>query len=246
MERDWTGWDSHLAHPDAPMGAGGPGSFSRFPLGEESKHLPNPWSPRGRGSVALDQSDTPPPNLPPATQPRVVGTFKRASNAVYDVEVKAEVIADARALRSHTDFTQVDFYAPGTETNPNGRIVSFDGKFVWKGTITIQTVFGDDPKTLACYGRGTTAADIRNGDVTLGFHEHCHQDAFIRYLNKHRLPNPPQMRVGMKLVTYEANYNAFEAAIKQYWNNMRTISNSEVDDVGYTLAEYRKYGCYRR
>jgi hypothetical protein len=243
---DWTGWDSHVAHPDAPLGGGGPGNVSRFPQGRESRDLPDPWSPGGRGTVELAQADAPrPPNLPPATEPRVVGTFRSASSAFYDVAVTAEVVADGHGLPTRTTFSQVDYSMPGTEATPKGRILSFDGKFTWKGAITIKTYFGDLPRTLACYGRGTTAQDIRNGDITLGFHEHCHQNAFIRYLQQHPLPSPPPMAINMKLAAYEAGCSAFEAAIQRYWENMTSVSNAEVDDVGYTLAQSERDGCYR-
>jgi hypothetical protein len=59
-------------------------------------------------------------------------------------------------------------------------------KFVWKGEITIQTIFlnnalpTDQPSS---YGRGT-GDDVLNGNVTLGFHEWCHQNDAAAYIAK--------------------------------------------------------------
>lgn len=53
----WVGWSGHVAHPDAPLGGGGPGRFSRSgPLGTNphSVDLPHPQSPCGRHTLVPD------------------------------------------------------------------------------------------------------------------------------------------------------------------------------------------------
>lgn len=53
----WVGWSGHVAHPDAPLGGGGPGRFARSgPLGTDahSAELPHPQSPSGHHMLAPD------------------------------------------------------------------------------------------------------------------------------------------------------------------------------------------------
>ena len=81
----------------------------------------------------------------------------------------------------------------------DGKIVRFKGKFVWRGTIEIQTLYarGVKPDAFSCYGRGTTLGDVRAGNVTLAFHESCHRNDFIAFLKSRPLPEPPNLAVGM-------------------------------------------------
>src|SRR5207249_4387630 len=79
-------------------------------------------------------------------------------------------------------------------------IASLEGKFEVKGAITIQTAYGPGakPNDTSGYGRGTTDADLANGDVTLGFHESCHRADFLAYAHAHPLPEFT-VTVGMKV-----------------------------------------------
>lgn len=120
--------------------------------------------------------------------------------SLFDVEVDAAVISDATWAESGTSFSTEKWIGARAVSPRKQRTVEhFDTKFVWKMTIAIQTVYVDpkDASRVSCYGRGTTDADVRNRNVTLGFHESCHRADFVTYLTTHPLPALPKLQVGM-------------------------------------------------
>ncbi len=215
----WTGWSQLVAHPSAPLGAGGPGNFSPpIPMNaEDGSDLPSPWRP---GPLGLDDAvaiptDTPTPaNAPPATNPQSLGVVKQVQNELADYKIEAEIVADGAggvATGANTSFTRVASSSPSYDA-VDGKISKFKGKFTFNGKITIQTNYASDSNasTLSCYGRGTTDADVKNRDITLGFHESCHRADYQAYLNANALPDPPAMSIGMKATSdYDAAAAAF-------------------------------------
>jgi hypothetical protein len=251
--REWVGWTDRVAHPDAPAGAGGPGSFSRMPLvdANEVSDLPSPWQPGPTGPEPLDTPATgpKPPNLPPATNPRSLGVVKEVQNDMVDYKIEAEIVADASGgvtTGANTEFTKVASTAPSYGAE-NGKITKFNGKFTFKGTIQIRTTYAADSnaKTLSCYGRGTTDTDVKNRDITLGFHESCHRADYEAYLKANALPDPPTMTIGMKATDYDAAAAAFAKALTKYWADMTADSVKKTDEVGFTLSKANKSNsCY--
>jgi len=249
----WVGWARLVAHPAAPLGAGGPGNFApAAPLNSaEGSDLPSPWQPGPLGTDPITiPLDTPKPaNAPPATNPKSLGVQKEVQNDLTDYKIDAEIVADGSGgvtTGAKTSFKRVASSSPGYESQ-GGKITKFNGKFTFKGTITIQTNYAADSNasTLSCYGRGTTDADVKNRDITLGFHESCHRADYQDYLKNHALPDPPAMSVGMKATDYDTAAAAFSAALTKYYNDMDADSVQKTDEVGFTLSQSNKTNsCY--
>jgi hypothetical protein len=251
--REWVGWTDLVAHPNARAGAGGPGTFSRMPLvgNEEESDLGSPWQPGPIGAEPLDKSDSAPKaeNLPPDTNPRSLGIIKEVQSGTVDYKIEAEIVADGSTgvtTGANTEFTHVASTAPSYESQ-NDKITKFSGKFTFTGKIQIQTSYAADStaKTVSCYGRGTTATDVKSGDITLGFHESCHRADYEAYLKAHALPDPPTMTIGMKPADYDAAADAVVKAINKYWADMKADSIKKTDEVGFTLSKANKTNsCY--
>lgn len=124
------------------------------------------------------------------------------------------------------------------------KILSFDGKFAWRDTITIQTSYASNasPIAVSCYGRGTTDEDVRSRDVTLGFHENCHQNDYVRYLRSHALPDPPQLALGMSESDYKKALAAFDKSLRAYFKAMERDSETQTDEVGYRKSTRKRTG----
>ena len=251
----WSGWAQLVAHPSAPLGSGGPGNFSPpIPMNaDDGSDLPSPWRP---GPLGLDDpvaipTDTPTPaNAPPATNPQSLGVVKQVQNDFTDYKIEAEIVADGSGgvtTGANPSVTRIASTSPSYDA-VDGKITKFSGKFTFKGTITIQTNYAADSNTstLSCYGRGTTGTDVKNRDITLGFHESCHRADYQAYLNANALPDPPAMSIGMKASDYDAAAAAFSAAISKYYKDMEADSIKKTDEVGFTLSKSNKTNsCYQ-
>jgi len=250
---EWTGWNRAVCHPQAPAGAGGPGHFAaRTPLNIDAESdLLSPWRPGPTGVEPLDTpADQPkPPNPPPKTKALSLGVIKEVKGEFVDYKIEAEILDDGSGgvtTGADTDFSKPSSKAPGYDSD-GGKITKFKGKFTFKGTIQIQTKY--DAKTnasgLSCYGRGTTDTDVKNRDITLGFHESCHRADYEDYLKVHTLPYPPTMSIGMTVADYEKKAAAFVKALNQYWAHMKADSIQKTDEVGFTLSKAdRINSCY--
>ncbi len=242
------GWTGRIAHPDAPLGGGGPGSF-RQPGPERIENDGNSPFAGNQGplqAAPMQAGQTPtPPNPPPITRPRSLGSLKTLQNEFADVAIDAKIVADGSDPNGSatTDFIIPVSKSPGY-SDSGGKISSFDGKFTWKGTITIQTVYGPDfgATDVACYGRGTTADDVKNRDITLGFHENCHQVDFENFLSGNTLPDPPRMELGMKKSEYEAETKRFKKELDEYRRKMKAASLTATDETGHKESTWKKTG----
>jgi len=255
---DWIGWDGSVAHPDAPQGGGGPGFFAEggggFDGDTETRarrsDQPDPEQP---GPLPLGDDATPAakpkaPNPPPATNARSLGVQLDVQETFVDVKIEAEVAADGGggpANGAHTDFTWPSMSAPGYDSD-GGKITKFKGKLTWKGTIKIQTKYGTGGKAddLSCYGRGTTPGDISAGDITLGFHEHCHQEDYVNYLSNKILPNPPTLEIGMSATDYDTKVDEYKKDLDDFRKKMEADSDTRTDEVGHKESEVPTKGCY--
>ncbi len=252
---EWTGWKQNVCHPQAPDGAGGPGNFAaRTPLNLDAESdLPSPRQPGAIGVEPLAKAaDKPKPPNPPPLQTAVLslGVLEEISAEFVDCKIEAEILADVIGgveKEAVTDFTKPSLKAPQYDSSADGKILKFRGKFTFKGAIQIQTKYASEkePGGLSCYGRGTTKTDVKNRDITLGFHESCHRADYEDYLNAHVFPNPPAMSIGMRVVDYEKQTAAFVKALNQYWEQMKAYSIQKTDEVGFTLSEWNQTGnCY--
>jgi hypothetical protein len=172
-------------------------------------------------------------------------------SSLVDVSVDAAIIADgsggASGTGAHTSFSFPSYSAPGYSFDGSGNITAFAGKFEWKGTIDIQTVYGSSASAsdLSCYGRGTTTSDVQSRDITLGFHENRHQVDYENYLSSHALPDPPNMSIGMARTAYEAEKTRFQQEYTAYRNAMEQDSETRTDEVGHTRSSWQQSGtCY--
>lgn len=241
------GWSGSVAHLNAPVGGGGPGSF-RSPgpiINSDTVAAQNSASGARLPLQPLAQSNPTPANAPPKTKPRSFGSQKSVQSEFMDVAITAEIVADSttsnRKVFAHTSFDLPRYRIPGYRTDHLDNIAEFGGKFVWKGTIVIQTIYGPGakPKVLSGYGRGTTRIDIQNRDITLGFHENCHQVDFENYLEAHSLPEPPKMKIGMTKKDFEAEKKRFVKEYTAYRNAMNNDSETLTDEVGYKKSTWK-------
>jgi hypothetical protein len=238
----WSGWSDRVAHPDSPAGSGGPGHFSRSLLGGDDSDLPNPWSPGPAPAIPLQGNAAPAKTKKaPVTSPESLGVLQHLQDATFDVHIEAEIIADGGdrpAVGAATSFKGGGQFTSPKATTRGNEIASFTSKFIWKGTIRIQTAyaFGADPNDVSCYGRGTTDEDVKAGNITLGFHESCHREDYKRYLQANKLPDPPKLAVGMTINEFKRAHSDFEAAIKAYFSRMESESLAKTDEVGHRLS----------
>lgn len=254
----WAGWNGDIAHPAAPAGGGGPGGFVT-PGGEDADDVPSgTWHPGSPGVRLLDADDVVVAatgggqNPPPATVPAKKAVLVRKSSA-EDIDVHVEVIADGisgdssmRGARTSFDSRGVRYSIPGSSYVVKGGkkiVTSLNGVFELKGTIPIQTVYGPSakPTDRSLYGRGTTATDIANKDTSLGFHESCHREDYLDYLQNHPLPRFTG-KVGQTVAEFEKASRAFEKAFKKYWKDMDDYSFRRTDEVGYTRTQCKRDG----
>jgi hypothetical protein len=179
---------------------------------------------------------------------RSLGVQKSVQNELMDVEIDAKIIADGNSSTAeqgaHTEFQVPQWYAPGYGFDGSGKITQFDGKFTWKGTITIQTIYGGgaSPSDVSCYGRGTTADDVRNRDITLGFHENCHRLDFESFLKSNPLPDPPDIRVGMAKRAFADEMERFKRELDDYRKSMDQDSARNTDEVGHAKSVWKRTG----
>jgi len=245
----WAGWAGDLAHPGSPAGGGGPGGFTGSgPAVGVDGAAPAAGAPGPLLAVPMAGGAPTPPNPPPATNPRSLGSKKRVQNSLMDVAIDAKIVADGRSTSgTHTSFNTPTWRAPGFRADGSGNITRFAGKFVWKGTIQIKTRYGAGANAtqLSCYGRGTTDADVRTRDITLGFHENNHQQDYENYLSSHDLPDPPALRAGMSADDLQAEITRFGDELQAYTDAMEADSLGRTDEVGHRKSTWSSSGtCY--
>lgn len=252
MGSEWFGWSGRVTHPNAPAGGGGPGHFGRSQLAERDLDLPSPWTPRATREIPLQGAPAPAKKNPaPLTVPRSLGALMDIQDEMHDVHVEAEILADggsAPKAGARTAFGGAGAFTAPSATTSGNKVVAFTSKFVWKGTIQIQTAYASssDPDHVSCYGRGTTDDDVKSGNITLGFHESCHRADYVTYLKTHALPDPPRFSVGMTADAYRKAARDFEKALGAYFTKMESDSHAKTDEVGHRRSTYRATKrCYR-
>jgi hypothetical protein len=252
LDAGWLGWSGRVAPPDSPLGSGGPGHFRAVAAaGSVEPGAPSRERIGAAGVVELQLLPVQvprPANPPPATQARSLGALKRVQADLVDVSIDGEVLADGSggpAGGAHTAFDMPRASAPGY-TVAAGKVTGFRGKFTWKGALTIQTRYGGGAtsRSVSCYGRGTTASDVRSGDITLGFHESCHHRDYVAYLAAHPLPDPPTPSIGISAASYDAAVQTFFKELREYAAAMASDSEARTDEVGHPKSDVATRGCF--
>lgn len=237
QDPNFVGWLDQEAHPGSPAGGGGPGGFTQGHTDvTDDATMPAGTTPGPLQFVPMNTDEQEPEKPPPPTVPESLGSKAAAANDFMDVSIDAKILADGKAKSGvHTGFTQPGPKAPGFSTDDDGLIKEFKAKFVWKGTIAIQTVYGSDTKAeqVSCYGRGTTKDDVRTGNISLGFHEHQHQLDFKNFLSNNSLPELPAMRIKMTPTEYSNETTRFKDELDEFWAAMKADTLANTDEVGY-------------
>lgn len=249
--------------PSTSDGSSGPGYF-REPLSlnedgtapTSAAHRKGPasklWVAQAGTAPVSTSSKAAMPKPPPATKAKTV-SVKKENTSTKDIDIKVQVLADgssssinAKSAKTKLNFGSVAWNPPQYNYQTKGGkkiITQFIGKFTFKGTIIIQTVYGSSAKAtdISKYGRGTTKIDKKNGQVTLGFHESCHQKDYLNYLKNK--PNPTlDLKVGMDVDQYNKHKAQFSTDFNKYQKDMESSSINSTDEVGYKLSKCKRDG----
>jgi hypothetical protein len=228
------GWSGKTTHPRAPSGGGGPGGF-KVPGVEKSL-------------AASGRAKKPPPVTVPIRKPILVRKNKDEDIEVY-VEVREDITGDdnlSTGAKTKIDGADLHFATPNFEYVPKkGRniVTKLTGPFELKGTIVIQTSYavGSNANVDSLYGRGTTRKDKASGNTSLGFHEHCHQKDYRRFLKTNRLPRFAG-KVGQTEAAFRKAEGLFKKALDKYWDKVDKYSERRTDEVGYKRSSCVRQG----
>ena len=164
-----------------------------------------------------------------------------------DIKIDAKVLSDQKNQDVVVAVTEFELPTAGSaafiKDPANAGKIKATSKLTWRGTITIRTRYqeGVKPDELTCYGRGTTTDDVKNGDVTIGFHESCHQTHFANYLSTHALPAAPDITADMSLTDAAALAQKFVDATVKYSNDAKADTVKHVDEVGVKMSSGKCY-----
>jgi len=186
-------------------------------------------------------------NPPPKTKPvdRSITRTQGTTVTKVIVSVLADETSASAKGEAHTgvDTLQVVQTDPNIKVDAAGvKVTKETSRATFSGTLSIQTKYkpGADSGGKSAYGRGTTKADIANGDVTMGFHESCHRkDFFDWYTTK----SFPQFKgtVGMTVQNYDKKLEEWKNAWAQFGKKASAASYKSTDEVGDpTESEHRQ------
>lgn len=241
---------------NAPAAGGGPGYF-RAPRTFERSGSPPTAAPRLRGpnlryvaqagaGVKTSKAKPPPKTIPSKSSVKIEKTKD------VDIAIHVQVLGDGKdgslgnAAHTAFNFSAVQWKTPGYSVAIQAgkkTITKLAKAFEFKGTISIQTKYGPTakPNDQSLYGRGTTSKDKKDGNTTLGFHEHCHRQDYLQYLNDKALPTFTG-KVGMTEDDYKKAIGKFDTDYKKYIADMEDHSKKTTDEVGYTLSKCKTDG----
>jgi hypothetical protein len=245
-----SGWKGNKTHPKAPLGGGGPGGFTTPGVERANGDAVGTrvLDPANVKLAAAGARQKAPPPTKPVKKPVLV-----RSNKTEDIEVYVEVLADGssddasiRGAETEYDSTGINAVAPSyswSERRGKRVVTELSGPYELKGTITIQTVYGPGAKATdrSLYGRGTTKKDKARGETSLGFHEYCHQQDYLRFLKHNRLPTF-KGRIGQSEAAFQKAAALLEKEFKKYWAAMDKYSEKRTDEVGYKRSKCIKKG----
>lgn len=248
-------------HPDARAGGGGPGYFrdANSVLNDDSYEgtVRHAKSPAGRlliadaGSTLASGAWSTKKKKPPKTKPtsKVLAT---QGGPEVNLDVRVRVLPDRKNATGIPATSAKTTIQPSSglrtiapmqwRTSAAGKITAITKKLVVRGTYTIRTSYGKKakPTDVSRYGRGTTPKDKSAGDVTLGFHEWCHQQEYLDYLDTHAFPKFTG-KVGMSESDFSAAFDKFANEFQAFGDGILALGPG-VDEVGYTKSRCEREG----
>lgn len=240
----WINDSGRVAHPDSPLGRGGPGSFRAagvYGANYSDDMLPSADAPNGQGVdpslIALAEGEEakkvtrqPPPKVTADAKDEVV-------HKVITLKLLADKNGVDGITGAVTDFDSVASGEVSSERNDKDIVTSFTNGVTW--VVTLGTSYGTGkPEDDSAYGRGTTVDDVKAGNVTLGFHEGCHRDTLLAYFRK---TAPPTFKgaVGDSGTAFDGKVTKYMDAVDEYFKKARTQNVATVDEVGNpTMTAY--------
>jgi hypothetical protein len=187
---------------------------------------------------------------PPTTKVSTSTLVKRSTPEVdFDIEVR--VLADRHnignigARSAQTRARPVgdvkEFKGMELQTQ-DGKVVGLTRKLVIEGSYRIRTRYGRKAKAtdVSGYGRGTTAQDKTSGNLTLGFHEWCHQQEYLNFF----LNNPFPVftgKIGMSVEDFLKAVDQFNNDFDSYDTAIKNLGPN-VDEVGYKKSQCKADG----
>ena len=246
-------------HPDARAGAGGAGNFRdansflnddsssgtlRHARGAAARLLsvPTAATPLNAGSGGSSKKANPPPKTKKLSK-----VLLTKNDKYVDFKIRVRVLADvqnAPKVASTNAQTRVvltgglDRYkGPHSYVGGNGNVSRTTAKMKIHGAYIIKTKYGSAAKAKepSIYGRGTTKADIANGDTTLGFHESIHREEFLDYLTKNPFPEF-KGKIGMSESDFDDAFQDFRDELQKYHDDLNALGPL-VDEVGYKYSK---------
>ena len=218
---------------------------------ENNLTLAQLWTRRERETSDREIERRPPSgfksNPPPVSQP-MRKALKVQKGPHLEVALFVQVMPDGVAkddwVMGQTRFEPPGYRFPECRYDQYGAVNHFNGPFEWMGAYKIQSLYspGVLPTALSCYGRGTTQADINDGNTTLGFHEHCHQLDYLEYLDITSLPELPDLFLGMHVGDYQDEQRRFAIQFKTFNQGMEEYSETRTDEVGYRQSHWKATG----
>lgn len=245
----WVSTDRAVAHPDAPAGGGGFGSFRSPALlgsaGDVFDAFPHPLSPAGRQLDPADLQDKAEELQQPAQKspPLVTKDETKKINGI-DVTIKADEMNVADVKEGEGDCSmpidpgevpEADHDGPEDETKVDKKkhkITEVLGPLpVITATIRTRYKSSSSPAGKSAYGRGTTTQDKKDGNTSLAFHESCHRQDFLDFVKNNKLPTFGG-KVGMTIEQWEKAVADYTNAVFAYQDKAAAFTEKNTDEVG--------------
>lgn len=241
----WIGASGLVAHPAAPLGGGGLGFFhGANVLGTESDFgdpVPHPQAPlvRNLDPILLDDKAE---QLEEASQlppPIVAADLKKTVNGI-EITVKADKTNAKGISGANTAMSLDGGTTPDVEFDDKTKKITKILGPLPAITGTIETQYGSSRDGKSAYGRGTTDDDKKKGNTSLGFHESCHRQDHLDFVQANA---PPKFggKVGLTKEDWEKETDKYEKAVEAYAKKSDQNTLNKTDEVGNpTRSEYKK------
>jgi hypothetical protein len=243
----WLSSSGFVAHPDAPLGGGGPGIFTGAnPLGSNSNlqdPVPHPLAPAARGLDPGLLADKAEELAQPVQQPApVVAADEKKTVGGIEVTVKKDKSGVAGVTGAATSFEMDPGTTPDVEIDDKTKKITKILGPMPVLTATIETDYGkgSGPDGKSAYGRATTDDDKKKGNTSLGFHESCHRQNHLDFVKANAVPKFGGT-VGMTEDEWNKATEKYTQAVEDYAKKSDQNSGKLTDEVGDpTKSEYKK------
>lgn len=154
----------------------------------------------------------------------------KVNNVKIVVKPDSKTNKKAMENKAETTFKIRNNSSPGAKTL-NGKISKINS--VPAPAIDIQTVYGKKVTSASksAYGKGTTAADLKAGKTSLGYHEGSHGTDYLTFIKNNPIPQFAGT-VGMTVKEYKKAQAEYKKAWKTYSSRMDSYSENLTDCVG--------------